>query len=486
MFHWICPECGQEIAPGVKECPVCEPGFEHASSASPLPTNGLSAAVAPAPEVPVAAPVVEQRAPVVKTPAPEPEIVTPPPIVLQPEIVLRPEIILRPKPAENPQPRGVPEALLATPPEIALPEAPKSVLPELVASKPPEPETFADRLADLAEHLHGERISYAAPRIIAGTATPGPHADQTAERTPLILDVTPTRPLLAPPPSMLLLEEPQPPAIASAFPAEQVFHPRLAEHPARSLQPMEAEPAGLSVVPGPVQLPNHPDRAAEPALAPLQDYYKAADRQMRPASYGSKMVVGAAEPKVTLPGPALPRELMSLQAAGLVPIRKGGRRADAPPNRYGWTTRLLVLGILLTAGAAATYRVMPGSSASVPVMPAPEAGSEQPAASRPENSNSLARFVEVTGVRFLEVNKKPQIRYLVVNHSSAPLNSVTIYVTLRASNWKPGQPPLSRFTFRSPDLAGFEAKEMASPIERVIGPLDLPAWQDLHADVEVQ
>jgi hypothetical protein len=141
---------------------------------------------------------------------------------------------------------------------------------------------------------------------------------------------------------------------------------------------------------------------------------------------------------------------------------------------------------LLTAGAAATYRVMPGSSASVPVMPAPEAGSEQPAASRPENTNSLARFVEVTGVRFLEVNKKPQIRYLVVNHSSAPLNSVTIYVTLRASNWKPGQPPLSRFTFRSPDLAGFEAKEMASPIERVIGPLDLPAWQDLHADVEVQ
>ena len=25
MFHWICPECGQEIAPGVKECPVCDP-----------------------------------------------------------------------------------------------------------------------------------------------------------------------------------------------------------------------------------------------------------------------------------------------------------------------------------------------------------------------------------------------------------------------------------------------------------------------------
>ena len=83
-------------------------------------------------------------------------------------------------------------------------------------------------------------------------------------------------------------------------------------------------------------------------------------------------------------------------------------------------------------------------------------------------------------------NKKPQIRYLVVNHSSAPLNSVTVFVTLRPPGWKAGQPPLSRFSFRSPALAAFEAKEMASPIERVIGPLDLPDWQDLHADVEVQ
>src|SRR5258706_14582838 len=25
MFHWICPECGREIAPTVRECPVCDP-----------------------------------------------------------------------------------------------------------------------------------------------------------------------------------------------------------------------------------------------------------------------------------------------------------------------------------------------------------------------------------------------------------------------------------------------------------------------------
>ena len=222
---------------------------------------------------------------------------------------------------------------------------------------------------------------------------------------------------------------------------------------------------------------------AAPALAALQDYYKAADRQMRPAAYSAKAAASATEPKVTLPGPALPRELMSLQAAGLVPIGRG-RRDAAATNRYGWGARMLVLAILVTAGVAATYRVMPGTSANVPVKPAPAPAPEEAVAAR--NDNSLARFVEVTGIRFMELNKKPQIHYLVVNHSSAPLASVTVYVTLRASHLKPGEPPLSRFSFRSPALAAYEAKEMASPIERVVGPLKLPDWQDLHADVDVQ
>jgi len=54
------------------------------------------------------------------------------------------------------------------------------------------------------------------------------------------------------------------------------------------------------------------------------------------------------------------------------------------------------------------------------------------------------------------------------------------------ANAKPGQAPLARFTFRSPDLAAFEAKEMASPIERVSGSFNPPDWQDLRAEVDVQ
>jgi hypothetical protein len=389
----------------------------------------------------------------VEQPVPEP------PIVIQSEVVLQPEVVARTEPhtvRETPR--------LLDPPENA-----------------PEPETFADRLADLAERLHGEHIPFRAQQINPSQAAP---AERTPAMLPTILDVTPSRPLLAPPPSMRLLAEPQPPSVAPEFPASEVFFPRPATHPIQSHPPMGAESSAAQ----PVRFPDRPAPVAAPALAPLQDYCKAADRQMRPVPSSPKTAaseaVSAVESRVTLPGPALPRDLMSLQAAGLVPI--GRRRGNYAPNRYGWTTKIAVLAILLTAGVATAFRVIPGTSTSVPVRQPSEPAPAPVSVSRPDRSHSLARFVEVTGIRFVEVNKKPQIHYLVVNHSSGPLGSVTVYVTLHASNSKPGQPPLSRFSFRSPTLAPFEAKEMASPIERVVGPLDLPDWQDLLADVEVQ
>jgi hypothetical protein len=394
-----------------------------------------------------------------------------PEAVLQPEVIQKPEIILQPEVVFHPL--AVPPAAIEKPeqrPAVAL------VAPVAAREAEPEGETFADRLADLAERLH-QRVPYAAERIVPDTA---PTRHET-ERAPIVLDVTPSRPLLAAPPSMRLLAEPQPPLVAEGMPADQVFRPRPAAQKARPHPPMGAEPSAPSAI----LMPDRRTRVAAPALAPFQDYRQAAGRQMRPASYATKIAsttVGETEPRVTLPGPALPRELMSLQAAGLVPIRSG--RGQSGRSRFGWATRIVVVAMLLTAGMAAAYRVMPGGTPAAPAKPVPEPVTEQPVAAR--NDSSLARFVEVTGVRFMEVNRKPQIRYLVVNHSSSPLNSVMVYVTLRTANAKPGQAPLARLSFRAPDLAAFEAKEMFSSIERISNPLDLPDWRDLRADVEVQ
>src|SRR4051812_22020269 len=33
MFHWICPECGQECPPSSRDCPICYPVAETAAVA---------------------------------------------------------------------------------------------------------------------------------------------------------------------------------------------------------------------------------------------------------------------------------------------------------------------------------------------------------------------------------------------------------------------------------------------------------------------
>ena len=441
MFHWICPECGQEIAPGVKECPVCEPQSNVAPVAPVVSVEAPAVTVSPAP--PPQRPVSQMAL-----------------AVIEPPLFPRPEAALQPEVAEKPRI-----------------EIPKPVPDYAGRSTTPEPETFADRLADLAEHLHAEPVAYEGPRVTARDAA----FVQTPARIPTVIDVTPSQPLLAPPPSVRLLAEPQPPRVAGVLPPKELFRP----HPAQRRPVVkEAVLAGVPANPGTLSLPKAPGRAPAPALANFQDYRQAAESQMQPADCGIQPATSLAAPKVSLPGPALPRELTSLQAAGLVPVRTlGAETANA--TSYGWVARMAVLAIFLTAGLAAAYRVMPSSPATAaPAKPAPQPVVQEQEPPRP--ANSLARLVEVTGIRFLEVNGKAQIHYLVVNHSSAPLASMTVYVTLRTAHPKPGQPPLARLTFQSPRLAAFEAKEMASPIERVLGPLELPDWQDLRADVDVQ
>jgi hypothetical protein len=138
-----------------------------------------------------------------------------------------------------------------------------------------------------------------------------------------------------------------------------------------------------------------------------------------------------------------------------------------------------VTAILVTA----VYRTVSNHARLGSTRPSPHRYNGVGATCPPDNSHSLARFLEVSGVRFVELNETGNS---VPAHSKAPLSSLTVYVTLRAANAKQGQAPLARFMFRSPNLAAYEAKEMANPIEHIIGPLDLPDWQDLRADVEVQ
>jgi hypothetical protein len=94
--------------------------------------------------------------------------------------------------------------------------------------------------------------------------------------------------------------------------------------------------------------------------------------------------------------------------------------------------------------------------------------------------------IEVTGFRIqIEPAKKPEIQYLVVNHSAMRLTGVNVNVTLYAANAKAGQPALCSFQFAAPNLGPYQAKDMTSAIDPETRPVSVPDWQDLRASVEI-
>ncbi len=201
---------------------------------------------------------------------------------------------------------------------------------------------------------------------------------------------------------------------------------------------------------------------------------------------------------MTLPGPALPAALHSLEAAGLSRILTDRPRKTPTQNSYGWLVSMVVMLGLLMVGITVLFAFLPRATApaapphevqaadttpvavSIPAQQATVAPSATPA------SYPLAKSVEVTGFRFLlDPAKKPEIHYLVVNHSAAALSDLTVFVTLHTANPKPGQPPLCRFSFRPASLGPYEAKEMVSAIQKLPAGVPLPEWQELKADVEL-
>ena len=242
----------------------------------------------------------------------------------------------------------------------------------------------------------------------------------------------------------------------------------------------------------PEPLPSKPPSGSWLPMAPLQNYKAAASRAMQPIAPVAKILTPDSGPRITLPGPALPPELNSLQDSRVMTgLGDQGKKLRIPGPRSipGWIVSFLVMTALLGGGVALVFYMFPAHSAAdaktalpaaLAPAPAPEAAAVQPA------SHPLSEYIEVTGFRFVvDLNKKSEIHYLVVNHSANELTDMTIYVTLRTANSKLGQPPLCRFSFRSPGLAPFESKEMTSPIEKLPRTVALPDWQDLRPEVQI-
>jgi hypothetical protein len=437
MFHWICPECGREIAPTVRECPACDPKAVVAEPAL------VGVVEAPARALNVEAPA---RAHAVAMP---PRAVNGAPVRFRPHEFMAPE---RPAPVVPNEPDELPQL---TPAPLAGDNSlgALAMVIGLLDDATPEPPMAAKIAVPL-------RAAPAAPKSRVAQLTPEPGTPRQV--APLLRSPSET----APERQLPLVETRADLRLTSAIP------------PAASAQ--QASVTALAPIRTSLAAPRGtPHAGPAPALAPLVHYSPLEGRPLRPAAPRIARLKPDSTRRVTLPGPMLTPSLVAFKDRGLAPIFREARPREfvIPASFIRW----MIVAVVVLLVVRVVYSLLPQKPADAPAAAAPPTTVSARAVTNP-----LSKAIEVTGFRIVaDPSRKSEIQYLVVNHTPARFSGVTVYVTVRATDAKPGQPPLCRFSFAAPNLGPFQSKEMTSSIERINRPVALPEWQDLRADIEI-
>jgi hypothetical protein len=116
----------------------------------------------------------------------------------------------------------------------------------------------------------------------------------------------------------------------------------------------------------------------------------------------------------------------------------------------------------------------------------PPANVENPAAKPVAKTSPVQKYVEVSGIRFIEDPKKKNIgvKFLVTNHSDADLSGLAGNVTVWARTNKSEEEPVGTFSFTA-DVPPEASKEVTAPLTTKLKPYELPDWQNVTTDVQI-
>lgn len=191
-------------------------------------------------------------------------------------------------------------------------------------------------------------------------------------------------------------------------------------------------------------------------------------------------------PQAPPPGPAgassgpPPPAYPSPMVAPLPPAQQA-----APPSHSGLPTWLLAilfafafLGVGAGAYLAIHYFRGGTPAASTPVASIPARTRAQP--------NPLQKYVEVSGIRFVETSKhETEARFLVVNHSGADITDLAGTVNIWGRTAKSEEEAAGTFSFKLASLKPYESKEAVAPLSTKLKPYELPDWQNVSAEVQI-
>ena len=117
--------------------------------------------------------------------------------------------------------------------------------------------------------------------------------------------------------------------------------------------------------------------------------------------------------------------------------------------------------------------------------PKPTAVVESPAAKSGGKTNPYQKYVEISGVRFVEdAKKKMQVRFALTNHSNADIPALAGNVTVWGRTRTSEEDATGTFTFTT-DLRGYESKEVTVPFTTKHKIYELPDWQNVSIDLQI-
>jgi hypothetical protein len=166
-----------------------------------------------------------------------------------------------------------------------------------------------------------------------------------------------------------------------------------------------------------------------------------------------------------------------------MPALQQPRGITVPP----WLLSIGFAILFLAVGAGAYFgiRYFSGSSEASTSAPPPSESAPAPAASKAK-ANTLQKYVEVVGMRLIEdTKKKPEVHFVVVNHSGAEIADLAANVNLWARTQKSDEEAVGTFSFKLPSLGAYESKEMSSALNTKLRVYELPDWQNLVAEIQI-
>ena len=143
--------------------------------------------------------------------------------------------------------------------------------------------------------------------------------------------------------------------------------------------------------------------------------------------------------------------------------------------------------LFLSLGGGLYYYMQRGTSA--PSSGSAPAENASPAASvaekAPAAASSMQKSIEIVGIRWTTQDKKPAVKFVVVNHANSEIAGLEGTVTIFAGTSKTAKDAVGTVSFRVKSIAAFGSQDVTQPIDTSLKPYELPDWQVVTTQTQI-